>query len=96
MDATTVTTLATPFAVIALTTFAKDLGLPTKLAGAAAVLFGIALSLADYCLAGTGVYGAVVSGAYLAVGGAGGYDLARTIGKAISAPADGAPGAPTA
>lgn len=77
------TTLATPFAVIALVTFAKDLGLPTKFAGALAVVFGIGLSLADHYLAGTDVYGAIVTGAFLAAGGAGVYDTSRAVGKAI-------------
>ena len=78
MDST-VTTLATAPAVLALVTLAKDLGLPTTAAALAAVVLGVGLSVADHALAGSGAYSAAASGLILGLGAAGLYDTARII-----------------
>ena len=80
MDATAITTLATPAAVLALVGLAKDLGLPTRYAALVATLLGVGLSVADHALTGSGVYQAVVSGLVMGLGAAGLYDGARLIG----------------
>ena len=82
MDA--VTALATAPAVVAMVTLARDLGLPSRLASLAAVVLGVALSVTDYALAGTGIYASVSSGLVLSLGAAGLYDTARIIGRPVA------------
>lgn len=82
----TVTALATAPAVLALVTLAKDLGVPSKVAPALAVVLGIGLSVADYSFGGTGVYAAVTSGLTLGLGAAGLYDAAKIVKPEIPAP----------
>lgn len=79
------TALATAPAVLALVQLAKDAGLPTRLAAPLAVLLGIALAIADYALAGTGVYDAAASGLLLGLAAAGLYDASRLIGTSSTA-----------
>ena len=77
MELNAVVTLATVPAILALVTVAKDLGLPSKLATVAAIVFGITLAVADYLFASEGLYQAVSEGLILALGAAGLYDLRK-------------------
>ena len=56
-----------------------DLGLPARLAALTAVVLGVALSLADHALAGTGAYSAATTGLVLGLAAAGLYDTARLV-----------------
>ena len=85
----TAATLATPAAVLALVTLARDLGLPARLAALTAVVLGVALSLADHALAGTGAYSAAPTGLVLGLAAAGLYDTARLVSPRTG-PAGGA------
>lgn len=76
---TTITTLATIPAILALVTLAKDLGLPAKAAPLVATVLGATLSLTDTLLAGYEVYGALTSGLLLGLAAAGLYDTAKLI-----------------
>lgn len=71
----TLTMLATAPAIIALVNLAKSLGLSGKLALVLAVVLGVALSVADYALAGSGAYAAASSGLLLGLAAAGLYDI---------------------
>ena len=78
----TITTLATPLAVIALVTIAKDLGLPSKLGAVLALVLGISIHAAATYL-DPGLWTVISQGIILGLGGSGIYDVANT-----SAPAD--------
>lgn len=71
-----ITTLATAPAIIALVNLAKKLGLSKQYALVLAVVLGVALAVADYALAGSGIYQAASSGLLLGLGAAGVYDIA--------------------
>ena len=75
----TVSALATVPAIIALVTIAKDAGLRTSWASLLAVALGLALSVADYLFAGSGVWQAASSGVLLGLGAAGVYDAASLV-----------------
>uniref|UniRef100_A0AAU8B4C7 Holin n=1 Tax=Dulem virus 32 TaxID=3145750 RepID=A0AAU8B4C7_9CAUD len=72
----TITTLATPVAVLALVELAKRLGLPTKAAAPLAVLLGVGLAIADFAWHGQAWYGAAVQGLILGLTAAGLWDIA--------------------
>lgn len=74
------TTLATAPAVLALVTFARDLGLPKRLAAPLAVVLGVVLAAADHALGSSGTYAAIADGLLLGLGAAGLYDAARLAG----------------
>lgn len=72
-----VITLATAPAVLGLVTIAKDLGLPTRLAGLLALILGLALAGLDALLAVYTAWAWVSSGLILGLAAAGVYDTAK-------------------
>lgn len=79
MDA--ITTLATPLAVIALVTIAKDLGLPSRLGSVLALALGIGIHAAATYL-DPGLWQVISQGLILGLGGSGIYDVTKTYPKA--------------
>lgn len=71
-----ITLAATAPAIVALTNLARELGLPSRAGMLLAVTLGIALSVADYALTGTGWYEQAVAGLMLGLAAAGLHDLA--------------------
>lgn len=74
----TVTTILSVPAVLAIVELLKSFGVSGKWSLAAAVVVAVALNVADYLWATSGLYGAVVSGLLLGLAAAGLYDTART------------------
>jgi len=72
-----VITIATAPAVLGLVTIAKDLGLPTRLAGVLALILGLALAGLDALLAIYTAFSWVSSGLILGLAAAGVYDTAK-------------------
>ena len=70
----TITTLATPLAVIALVTIAKDLGLPSRLGSILALVLGISIHAAATYL-DPGLWTVISQGVILGLGGSGIYDV---------------------
>lgn len=71
-----ITSLVTVPAIVALTNLIKSLGIGGKWSALVAVALGVALSVADYALAGTGWWNAASGGLLLGLAAAGLYDLA--------------------
>ena len=76
----TVTLLATPAAILALTNLAKDFGVEGRWAALLAVILGVALSVSDGLFAAYPLYGMITAGLTLGLGAAGLYDMAESIG----------------
>ena len=76
MDVTT--TILTVPAVVAIVELGKSLGLAGRWALLAAVVVAIALNVANYLWATSGLYGAVVAGLLLGLAAAGLHDTAKT------------------
>lgn len=78
-----VTAIATPAAVVAIVTVAKDLGLPAKVSPLLAVAAGILLNLLDSAVSGAltqhTVLAGVSQGLILGLTACGVYDIAKTI-----------------
>lgn len=81
----TITTLASPLAILALVNLAKRLGLTGsgKLA-LLAVALGVALALAEYFGAGNPAWIAARDGGILGLSAAGLFDAAQTVGGATA------------
>lgn len=77
-------TLATPAAILAVVQLGKDLGLTGKASLVAAVLLGVAFSVAEFYFGAAPVYGAVRAGLVLGLGAAGLYDVARIAGPKVA------------
>lgn len=73
----TVTTILSVPAVLAIVQLLKSFGVAGKWALLAAVIVAVALNVADYLWATSGLYGSVVSGLLLGLAAAGLYDAAR-------------------
>ena len=77
-----VTAIATPAAVVAIITVAKDLGLPAKVSPLLAVTAGILLNLLDRAVSGAltqhTVLAGVSQGLILGLTACGVYDIAKT------------------
>jgi hypothetical protein len=73
----TITTLATPLAVIALVTIAKDLGLPSKLGALLALVLGVSIHAAATYL-DPGLWTVISQGIILGLGGSGIWDVTKT------------------
>ena len=73
----TITTLATPLAVIALVTIAKDLGLPSKLGALLALILGVGIHSAATYL-DPGLWTVISQGIILGLGGSGVWDITKT------------------
>ena len=78
-----VTAIATPAAVVAIITVAKDLGLPAKISPLLAVAAGILLNLLDSAVSGVltqhTVLAGVSQGLILGLTACGVYDIAKTV-----------------
>lgn len=78
-----VTTIATPAAVVAIITVAKDLGLPARVSPLLAVTAGILLNLLDSAVSGAltqhTVLAGVSQGLILGLTACGVYDIAKTV-----------------
>lgn len=78
-----VTAIATPAAVVAIITVAKDLGLPAKVSPLLAVAAGILLNLLDSAVSGVltqhTVLAGVSQGLILGLTACGVYDIAKTV-----------------
>lgn len=78
-----VTAIATPAAVVAIITVAKDLGLPAKVSPLLAVTAGILLNLLDSAVSGVltqhTVLAGVSQGLILGLTACGVYDIAKTV-----------------
>ncbi len=78
-----VTAIATPAAVVAIITVAKDLGLPAKVSPLLAVTAGILLNLLDSAVSGVltqhTVLAGVSQGLILGLSACGVYDIAKTV-----------------
>lgn len=78
-----VTAIATPAAVVAIITVAKDLGLPAKVSPLLAVTAGILLNLLDSAVSGAltqhTVLAGVSQGLILGLTACGVYDIAKTV-----------------
>lgn len=78
-----VTAIATPAAVVAIITVAKDLGLPAKVSPLLAVTTGILLNLLDSAVSGVltqhTVLASVSQGLILGLTACGVYDIAKTV-----------------
>ena len=70
------TVLSVP-AVVAIVTLAKAFGVTGRWALLAAVVVAVALNVADYLWATSGLYGAAVAGLLLGLAAAGLYDVAK-------------------
>jgi hypothetical protein len=64
-------------AIVAIVTLGKSFGIAGKWALLAAVVVGIALSVADYYLGANGAWQAGVQGALIGLSAAGLYDVAK-------------------
>lgn len=82
----TITTIATPLAVIALVTIAKDLGLPSKLGSVLAVLLGVGIHAGATYL-DPGLWQVISQGVILGLGGSGVYDVAKKAAPGDPVPA---------
>lgn len=85
---TTITTLASIPAILALVNLAKTLGLKGKAATILAVLLGLGLNLAQYFLASYGWYQQAIQGVILGLSAAGLYDLTPTFSKPVQGAED--------
>lgn len=74
----TLTTILSVPAVVAIVEILKRFGVAGKWALAAALLVAVALNVADYYLAASGLYAAVTAGLLLGLSAAGLYDVAKT------------------
>lgn len=78
-----VTAIATPAAVVAIITVAKDLGLPAKVSPLLAVTAGILLNLLDSAVSGVltqhTVLAGISQGLILGLTACGVYDIAKTV-----------------
>jgi hypothetical protein len=81
-----ITVLATIPAILALTNLAKRFGLAVQWAVLLAVVLGVALSVADSCLADAGWYLVAARGLILGLSAAGLYDVAATVGNPVASP----------
>ena len=87
----TITTLATPLAVIALVTIAKDLGLPSRLGSVLALVLGISIHAAATYL-DPGLWTVISQGIILGLGGSGIYDVTKagpTVEIDVASPPEG-------
>lgn len=83
----TLTLLATPAAILALTNLAKDLGVQGKWSALLAVALGIGLSVTDGMFANEQLYSWIAGGLLLGLGVSGLYDLGKMIaGKTEETP----------
>jgi hypothetical protein len=82
MDA--VNALASIPAILALVQVCKAFGVSGKWAIAAALVIGVALNVAVYLWAASGVFDAVATGLLYGLGGMGLYDVAKIAGNAIT------------
>ena len=76
----TITLLATPVAILALTNLAKDFGIEGRWAALLAVALGVVLSVSDGLFAAYPLYGMITAGLTLGLGAAGLYDMTESIG----------------
>lgn len=74
----TLTTILSVPAVVAIVELLKSFGVAGKWALLAALVVAVALNVADYLWATSGLYGAVVAGLLLGLSAAGLYDVAKT------------------
>lgn len=78
-----VTAIATPAAVVAIITVAKDLGLPAKVSPLLAVTAGILLNLLDSAVSGVltqhTILAGISQGLILGLTACGVYDIAKTV-----------------
>ncbi len=74
----TMTTILSVPAVVAIVELLKSFGVAGKWALLAAVVVAVALNVADYLWATSGLYGAAVAGLLLGLAAAGLYDVAKT------------------
>lgn len=85
-----VTAIATPAAVVAIITVAKDLGLPAKISPLLAVTAGILLNLLDSAVSGVltqhTVLAGISQGLILGLTACGVYDIAKTVTSKAQAP----------
>lgn len=92
MDASTVLTLATIPAILAIVQLGKSMGwIVGKWAALAAVVLGIIFNLADYgfrtdpaLLTPAGWYGSVIAGLILGLSAAGLYDASAVVGSSVA------------
>lgn len=77
---TTIVSLASIPAILALVNLGKALGVKGKWAALLAVLLGVGLAIAQYALGGFGWYQAAVQGIILGLSAAGLYDMKATTG----------------
>lgn len=87
MDSTILTIASIP-AVLALVNLAKALGLPAKLSIVLAILAGVAGALAEYAWSGQGWWAAARGGLILGLSAAGLYDVAKTVAPTVAVEAD--------
>lgn len=85
---TTIVSLASIPAVLALVNLGKSLGVKGKWAALLAVLLGVGLAIAQYALGGFGWYQAAVQGIILGLSAAGLYDMKTTAGEPESVAPD--------
>lgn len=78
---TTIVSLASIPAVLALVNLGKALGVKGKWAALLAVLLGVGLAVAQYGLGGFGWYQAAVQGIILGLSAAGLYDMKTSVGE---------------
>ena len=71
-----ITMIASVPAIVALVNFAKRLGLKGETPLIAAVVFGVAINVANHYLGGLEVYQAIIAGLMTGLAAAGLYDLA--------------------
>jgi hypothetical protein len=76
------TILSVP-AVVAIVQLLKGFGVAGRWALLAAVVVAIALNVADYLWAASGLYGAAVAGLLLGLAAAGLYDVAKTAAPSV-------------
>lgn len=81
---TTIVSLASIPAVLALVNLGKSLGVKGKWAALLAVLLGVGLAIAQYALGGFGWYQAAVQGIILGLSAAGLYDMKTANGQVKS------------
>ena len=78
---TTIVSLASIPAVLALVNLGKSLGVKGKWAALLAVFLGVGLAIAQYALGGFGWYQAAVQGIILGLSAAGLYDMKTSAGE---------------